>query len=158
MQRLLRLIEKFSLDITNNNKAITIALSFLISASHERVSRVVEGTSKLISGDCGFQKILQGNRPLSAIHAVVLMFTDEHVDQQVAKIEERKKDYTYYNPPNNYLFNANSRSTRKRCEIYSKLTIKIPERRQWRRSVVFNANFQHISHFLQLFLQLALNK
>ena len=66
-------------------------MSFIISASHERVSRVVEGTSKLISGDCGFQKILQGNRPLSAIHAVVLMFTDKHVDQQVTKTERERK-------------------------------------------------------------------
>ena len=35
--------------------------------------------------------------------------------------------------------------TSKRCEICSKLTIKTPERRQWRRSGVF-INFNHISH------------
>ena len=34
------------------------------------------------------------------------------------------------NPANIYLFNVNNRSTRKRCEICSKLTIKTPERRQ----------------------------
>ena len=33
-------------------------------------------------------------------------------------------------PANIYLFKVNNRNTRKRCEIYSKLTIKIPERRQ----------------------------
>ena len=32
-------------------------------------------------------------------------------------------------PANNYLFNVSNRSTRKSCEIYSKLTGKTPERR-----------------------------
>ena len=31
-------------------------------------------------------------------------------------------------------------------EIYSKLTIKTPKRRYWRRSGVFNVNFEHVSH------------
>ena len=39
---------------------------------------------------------------------------------------------------------VNNRNTRTRCEIYSKLTIKTPERRQWRRSGVFILNFEHI--------------
>ena len=33
------------------------------------------------------------------------------------------------NPANVYLFKVNNRNTRKRCEIGSKLTIKISERR-----------------------------
>ena len=36
--------------------------------------------------------------------------------------------------------------TRKRCEICSKLTIRTSERRHWRRSGVFIANIEHISH------------
>ena len=32
------------------------------------------------------------------------------------------------------------------CEICSKLTIKIPERRQSRRSSIFGVNFEHILH------------
>ena len=31
-----------------------------------------------------------------------------------------------------YMFKINNRNTRRRCEICSKLTIKTPERRQWR--------------------------
>ena len=31
----------------------------------------------------------------------------------------------------NYMFKVNNRNTRTRCDICSKLTIKIPERRQW---------------------------
>ena len=34
---------------------------------------------------------------------------------------------------NNYVFKVNNRTTRKRCEICSSLTIKTPERRQWCR-------------------------
>ena len=55
-------------------------------------------------------------------------------------------------PPNIYLFKVNNRSTIKRCEICSKLTIKRPERR------VFIFNFGHISHLFMVFLLLTLNK
>ena len=47
---------------------------------------------------------------------------------------------------NIYLFKVNNRVPRKKCEIYSKLTIKTPERRQRHRSGVFIAYFRHISH------------
>ena len=52
---------------------------------------------------------------------------------------------------------VNNRNTRKMCEICSKLTIKIPERRQWRRSGIFNFNFKHISHLALVILLLTLN-
>ena len=35
------------------------------------------------------------------------------------------------NPAGNYMFKVNNGNTRTRCEICSKLTIKIPERRHW---------------------------
>ena len=41
-----------------------------------------------------------------------------------------------------------------RVEICSKLTIMIPDRRQWRRSGIFIVNFEHISHPLLVFLLL----
>ena len=61
-------------------------------------------------------------------------------------------------PDNIYLFKVNNRSTRKRCEICSKLTIETPERRQWRLSGIFIVNFENISHLLLVFLLLTLNK
>ena len=50
------------------------------------------------------------------------------------------------------LFKVNHRNTRKRCEICSKLTIKTPERCHWRRTSVFIANFEHMSHPFLVFL------
>ena len=47
---------------------------------------------------------------------------------------------------NIYLFKVNNKNTRKRCEICSKLTIKTPERRHWRRSAVFLVYSEPISH------------
>ena len=47
-----------------------------------------------------------------------------------------------------YLLKVNNRNTRIRCEICSKLTIKIPERRQWDRSGIFIVHFEHISHLV----------
>ena len=38
------------------------------------------------------------------------------------------------NTANIYLFKVKNRNTRKRCEVCSKLTVKIPKRRHWRRS------------------------
>ena len=49
-------------------------------------------------------------------------------------------------PAGNYIFKVDNRNTRTRCKICSKLTLKTPERRQWRRSGVFIVNFEHISH------------
>ena len=61
-------------------------------------------------------------------------------------------------PAGNYTFKVNNRNTRTKCEICSKLTIKTPERRHWRRSGAFIVNFEHISHFVLVFLSLTLSR
>ena len=65
---------------------------------------------------------------------------------------------TAINPVSIYLFKFNNRNTRPRCEICSKLTIKTPERRHWRRSGVFIVNFEYISHLALWFLFLTLSR
>ena len=57
-----------------------------------------------------------------------------------------------------YLIKVNNRYTRTRCEICSKLTIKTPERCQQHRSGVFIVNFEHISHFVLVFLLLTFSR
>ena len=42
------------------------------------------------------------------------------------------------------MFKVNNRNTSTRCEIYSKLTIKIPGRRQWRHSGIFLVNLEYV--------------
>ena len=39
------------------------------------------------------------------------------------------------NPAGNCMFKVNNRNSRTRCEVCSKLTIKVAERRQWRRKM-----------------------
>ena len=58
------------------------------------------------------------------------------------------------NPAITYLFKVNNRNTRTRCDIYSKLTIKTPERHQSRCFDVFIVNFKHISQLVLVFLLL----
>ena len=60
-------------------------------------------------------------------------------------------------PAGIYLLKVNNRNTRAKFEICSKLTIKIPERRQWRHSGIFIVNFEHISHHVLVFLLLTFN-
>ena len=55
------------------------------------------------------------------------------------------------------MLKVNNRNIRARCEICSELTIKIPERRHWRRSGIFIVNFEQISHLVLVFLLLTLN-
>ena len=64
----------------------------------------------------------------------------------------KKTASLYYCPANIYLFKVNNRSSGKSCELCSKLIIKIPEQRQWRRSSVFIVNFEPISHLFLVFL------
>ena len=42
------------------------------------------------------------------------------------------------------MLKVNSKNTKKRCEIWLKLTLKTPERRQWFRSGVFIINFEQV--------------
>ena len=56
------------------------------------------------------------------------------------------------------MFKVDNTDTRTRCEMCSKLTIKTPERSQWRHSGVFIVNFEHILRLYQLFLLLTLSR
>ena len=58
-------------------------------------------------------------------------------------------------PPGIYLLKVNNRKTITMCKICSKLTMKKTERCQV--SDVFIVNFEHISHFVLVFLLLTLN-
>ena len=72
--------------------------------------------------------------------------------------EERTLRKNSQLPAGNYLFKVNNRNTRTSCEICSKLTIKIPERRHRRPSEIFIVNFEHISHLVLVFLLLTLSR
>ena len=60
-------------------------------------------------------------------------------------------DILQYSPAGIYMFKVNNRNTKTR---FSMLTIKPPERRQWRRSGVFIINFGNNSHLVLVFLLL----
>ena len=80
--------------------------------------------------------------------------------------DKKKKKEKYFfrvffpinNPAGIYLLKAHNRNTRTRCEICLTLTIKTPERRQWRRSSVLIVNFEHISLLVLVFLWLTLRR
>ena len=57
-----------------------------------------------------------------------------------------------------YLFKFDNRNNRTMYKIYSKLAVKIPEQRNWRRSGVFIVNFEQILHSTLKFSLLNFNK
>lgn len=61
-----------------------------------------------------------------------------------------------FNPASTCLFKFNNRSTWKKCELCSNLTIKAPEQRQRRHSLFFIAYCEHIPHFFQAFVLMTL--
>ena len=53
--------------------------------------------------------------------------------------------YIQYSPETQLtLFKVNNKNTRKRCEIYSKLTLNTPERQSLLRCGVFIVNFEQV--------------
>ena len=61
-------------------------------------------------------------------------------------------------PAGNYMFKVNNRNSKTGCEIYSRLTIKTPERHHCGRSGVFIVNFDHISHLFVVFLLISFSR
>ena len=80
---------------------------------------------------------------MSLLFILDMCFPTMMVNKQPSyrNIQYKKRDTT---PAGIYLLKVNNRSTRIRCEICSKLIIKTPERRHWRRSGVFIVNFEHV--------------
>ena len=79
------------------------------------------------------------------------------VVNEMATLMLLKPSESITNPAGNYMFKVNKKIPRARCEICSKLTIKIPERPHWRHSGIFIVNFEHISHLVLVFLLLTLS-
>ena len=75
----------------------------------------------------------------------------------LTKVKRTIKFESHTYPFGIYLLRINNGNTRTRCEIFSKLTTKTPERRHWHRSAFFIINFERISHLVLLFLLLTLN-
>ena len=72
------------------------------------------------------------NLLMQHIYATLLVLTQACRNQ----IQTSRKS-NLLNFGNIYLFKVNKKITRKRCEICSMLTIKTPERRQWRMSMLW---------------------
>ena len=62
----------------------------------------------------------------------------------------------FHFPAGNCMIKVNYRNARTRCEIWSKLTMKKPERWHWLPSGFFIFNFEYILHLVLKFLLLTL--
>ena len=115
-----------------------------------------------------FAKIVNGIYPLTVslkssiirgLYEKLLVNNRTKVKRLIMIVADKKNKYTIETCPSNInLFKVNNINTSKRCEIFSKLTIKTPERRHWRGSGLVSINFEHILHIFLAFLLLTLNK
>ena len=71
---------------------------------------------------------------------MIINITNDYYYFEIYKISFTCSSYI---PANIYLFKVNDRNIIEKCKIYSKLTRKIPQWRQWSRSSVFAVNFEH---------------
>ena len=88
---------------------------------------------------------------MKVVKALTLVYPINKVSQFFLK-SNKQDEVINKSPAGNYMFKVNNRNTRTSCEIRSKLTIKIPERRQWCHSGIFIVNFEHISYLFLVFL------
>ena len=119
-----------------------------------------------LSGECWSSYVLEPTVLISVSYSAYLQIASKFYSILIASqrivwlcillFSEKYATKVAY-PANTYLFKVNNRNTRKRYEIWTKLTIKISERHQWRRSGVF-VNFEHVSQLFLMFLLLNLNK
>ena len=86
---------------------------------------------------------------------IVSIINFEHVNVGWAPVPNNQ--ISCLDPENIYLFKVNTRNTRKRLEICSKFTIKIPERLLCHSDVVI-VKFEHITHLFLVLLLFTLNK
>ena len=75
----------------------------------------------------------------------LFLITDQYVEDDRSFLMSCQKNIARSNPARIYLLKVNNRNTRTWCEICSKLTIKIPERRQWTPIV----NFEHVTEHMK---------
>ena len=85
-----------------------------------------------------YEFIAKETEPLSSDEEINLIIQDssERVSEVVKpkKVEKTSHDKRIVDiPAGIYLLKVNNGNTRTRCKICSKLTIKTPERRQWRQ-------------------------
>ena len=108
----------------------------------------------------GFKLYIQGLHMQGLCRVLICLIMAPYVSivLEYTAIYLNIRQYASKCPAGNYMFKVNNGNTRTRCEICSKLTIKTPERRQWRRSGVFIVNFEHISHLVLVFLLLTLSR
>ena len=83
----------------------------------------------------------------------LILFISKH--QRIARKTRFKYIWVYSEvpiPANIYLFKVNNRNTTKRCEICSKLTIKTPTRRHWRRSGFFGGFWTYFTPISSVYI------
>ena len=89
---------------------------------------------------------------------MIKSFRDRLANFRMIVYEKITSSENTSNPANIYLLNVNTKSSKRRCEICSKLSIKTSDRCNWRCCGVFTVNFEHIPHLSLVFLLLNFNR
>ena len=138
------------------NESVLHPIVYLRLASFRRQVTLVHGDPEVTTWpiDCvstkkGFEQRVEEELIIAHHITLIIKFQTMNLVAMNAKFN------VLTSSAGNYMFKVNNRkNTRTRCEICSKLIIKTPERRQWRRSGVLIVNFEHILHLVLMFLLL----
>ena len=125
---------------------------FIVNFEHLNAGLALSRFSVIVDQNCGFAKT---RTPTWVILGIFWNFVNRNSPENLRASGFPFNDYcvncgfwNYTNPK------FNNRNTRKSCEIYSKLTVKPPER----CSGVFIVKFEHISHIFLKFLLFTLSR
>ena len=87
-----------------------------------------------------------------------LSFRQKSINTSFKKDTQQGKNEYRHVPTDHQMFKVNNRNNRTRCKTCSKLTIKTPKRRHWRRCDLLIGKSEHISHLALVFLLLTLSR
>ena len=129
----------------------------------QKTANLVKFSAEILNGKlhflCGVHTNILYNQAYFWIYLykINVLRLNSIVIERAFVTDELLRKKKFWNTPmlvNSYLFKVNSRNTRKRCEIYSKLTIKISQRHRSRHSGFFTANNEYISHLFLVLVAL----
>ena len=137
------------------------AVSNLCLSSFGQTKTDANKKTDVIYQFAGSRVIIQFRKNMQQLQNFKFCWKQQNLTRFIKFSEILKKfffHFLFWIPKVPAMFKIINRNTKTRCKTCSKLTKKIPEGRQWRRSGAFIVKFEQISQLVLVFLLLTLSR